>query len=133
MPTWIGITLGDITGVGPEVALKALAAEIRSDDTHYLLIGDPEHTRSLNRRLGLDLAVQSYGGKGASGRILLCNPLAEPLPANLKPGAAAAALAAVAWLREGAQRGLRHEIDALVTAPVNKESIVRAGVKFIGQ
>jgi len=133
MPTWIGISLGDITGIGPEVALKALAAEMRSDDTHYLLIGDPGHTQALNRRLGLDLAVQSPGGKVASGRILLCNPLAEPLPADLKPGAAAAALAAVAWVREGAQRGLRHEIDALVTAPVNKESIVRAGVKFIGQ
>ncbi len=36
-------------------------------------------------------------------------------------------------LRDGAQRCLRGELDALVTAPVNKESIIRAGHKFIGQ
>ena len=27
MTGWLGISLGDVTGVGPEVALKALAAE----------------------------------------------------------------------------------------------------------
>ena len=27
MKNWIGISLGDVTGVGPEVALKAVAAE----------------------------------------------------------------------------------------------------------
>ena len=27
MKGWIGISLGDVTGIGPEVTLKALAAE----------------------------------------------------------------------------------------------------------
>ena len=36
-------------------------------------------------------------------------------------------------MREGAERCLRHELDALVTAPVNKEAIVRAGHAFVGQ
>ncbi len=31
MTGWIGISLGDATGVGPEVALKAVAAEARRD------------------------------------------------------------------------------------------------------
>ena len=44
-----------------------------------------------------------------------------------------AARAAVAWLQDGAERCLRQELDALVTAPVNKEAIVRAGYTFIGQ
>jgi 4-hydroxythreonine-4-phosphate dehydrogenase len=39
----------------------------------------------------------------------------------------------VAWLRAGAERCLRRELDALVTAPVNKESIIRAGHEFTGQ
>src|ERR1019366_10505716 len=56
-------------------------------------------------------------------------PLREGFPA----GSAAAANAAVASLREGAGRCLRRELDALVTAPVNKESIIRAGHKFVGQ
>ena len=129
----IAIPLGDVTGIGPEVTLKALAAEIKSDDTRYLLIGDLEYTRALNRRLGLDLPLQAHRGKQDSGRISLCDPLVDPLPSGLQPGAPAAARAAVAWVRDGAERALRHEIDALVTAPVNKESIVRAGVAFVGQ
>jgi 4-hydroxythreonine-4-phosphate dehydrogenase len=36
-------------------------------------------------------------------------------------------------VREGAERCLHHELDALVTAPVNKEAIVRAGQAFVGQ
>jgi len=129
----IGISLGDITGIGPEVTLKAIAAEMKSDDTRFLLIGDLEHTRALNRQLGLNLVFQLYRGKDDSGRIFLCNPLTESLASGLPPGAPAAARAAVAWVRDGAERALRREIDALVTAPVNKESIVRAGVAFIGQ
>jgi 4-hydroxythreonine-4-phosphate dehydrogenase len=48
-------------------------------------------------------------------------------------GSPAAARAAVAWVRDGAERCLREELDALVTAPVNKEAIVRSGQAFVGQ
>ena len=50
MTGWIGIALGDVTGIGPEVALKALAAEAPTDDTRYLLIGDSGHVGWLNER-----------------------------------------------------------------------------------
>ena len=133
MTGWIGISMGDVTGIGPEVALKALAFEAQNSETRYLLIGDTNHTRALNLQLGLNLLLQNYGGKNETGRIFLCNPLSEALPTDLSEGSAAVAHAAVAWLRDGAERCLRHELDALVTAPVNKEVIVRAGHAFIGQ
>src|SRR3989442_5935513 len=133
MAHWIGISLGDITGIGPEVTLKGLAIERQPDETRFVLIGDAEHTRRLNQQLGLNLPLQTYSGKDASGRIFLCNPLSEPLAAELVAGSPTAARAAVAWVREGAERCLRHELDALVTAPVNKEMIVRAGQPFVGQ
>jgi len=133
MTGWIGISLGDITGIGPEVTLKALATEAQADDTRYLLIGDAEHTRRLNEQLGLKLALQPYTSNDEPGKIFLCQPLADTLPADLFEGSPAAARAAVAWVREGAERCLRHQIDALVTAPVNKEAIVRAGHAFVGQ
>ena len=67
------------------------------------------------------------------GRFFIANPLAEPLPESLPAGSPAVARAAVASLRDGAELSLRHELNALVTAPVNKESIIRAGHKFTGQ
>jgi 4-hydroxythreonine-4-phosphate dehydrogenase len=133
MTGWIGISLGDVTGIGPEVTLKALAAEANADDTRYLVIGDSEHVRRLDEQLGLKLPLQNYTAKGEPGKIYLCQPLPDALPADLLEGSPAAARAAVTWVREGAERCLRGELDALVTAPVNKEAIVRAGLAFVGQ
>jgi 4-hydroxythreonine-4-phosphate dehydrogenase len=168
----IGISLGDVTGIGPEVTLKALADTREADETRYLLIGDSQYIEGLNRKLGLNLSLEEFKGEipavsedelqrtgkieakvaqlgGATeggttflalgkkpqrdGRIFVCNPTREPLPKNLPSGAPEAAQAAVRWLRDGAERCLRGELDALVTAPVNKEAIVRSGQPFVGQ
>jgi 4-hydroxythreonine-4-phosphate dehydrogenase len=133
MTVRIGISLGDVTGIGPEVTLKALALEAPSDGARYLLIGDTEHVCRLNEQLGLNLPLQTPGGSDASARFELCQPLPEALPAALASGSPVAARAAVAWLKEGAERCLRRELAALVTAPVNKEAIVRSGLAFVGQ
>jgi 4-hydroxythreonine-4-phosphate dehydrogenase len=133
MTGWIGTSLGDVTGVGPEVALKAVAAEAGRDETKYLLIGDENCVHQLNSSLGLDLPLKKFSGYGDSGKFFITNPLTELLPENLPPGSPLAARASVAWLRDGGERCLRGELDALITAPVNKEAIIRAGHKFIGQ
>ena len=132
MTGWTGISLGDVTGVGPEVTLKAIAAEAAADDTRYLLIGDAGVLQRVNEQTGLRLPLEPFSSPPAAGRFFITNPLPEALPASLSAGAAAAN-ASVAWLAEGGQRCLRGELDALVTAPVNKESIIRAGHKFVGQ
>ena len=133
MTGWIGISLGDATGVGSEVTLKALAAEVPLDDTRYLLIGDADELDRVNRQTGLNLPLQPFSTPATPGRFFITNPLTEALPASLPAGAAAAANASVAWLAEGGRRCLRGELDALVTAPVNKESIIHAGHPFVGQ
>jgi 4-hydroxythreonine-4-phosphate dehydrogenase len=133
MKNWIGITLGDVTGIGPEVTLKALAAENAADDARYLLIGDESYVRRLNEKLGTNLPLEKFSGGNEPGKIFVASPLSEPLPEHLPAGSPAAANAAVASLRDGAKRCLRRELDAVVTAPVNKEAIIRAGHKFVGQ
>lgn len=133
MKGWLGISLGDVTGVGPEVTLKAIAAEAGVDDCKYLLLGDPGILNRLNERLSLQLPLREFSSYGEDGRFFIVDPLVEALPENLPAGAAPAANASVAWLRDGARRCLLGELDALITAPVNKESIIRAGHKFVGQ
>lgn len=126
MPGCIAITIGDVTGIGPEVTLKALAAEISLDDCRYVLIGDTKLLGHLNSRLGLRLSLDGP-------RITIANPLPRPIPFDLQAGASEAAAAALAWLRAGAEDCLSGQANALVTAPVNKEAIMRAGEKFVGQ
>jgi 4-hydroxythreonine-4-phosphate dehydrogenase len=133
MTGWIGMSLGDVTGVGPEVALKAVAAEAGRDDTKYLFIGDGKNLQQLNKKLSLNLPLKKFSTYKNGGKFFIANLLAESLPENLPAGSPIAANASVAWLRDGGERCLRGELAALVTAPVNKESIIRAGNKFVGQ
>lgn len=133
----IGITSGDVTGVGPEVALKAVAAESKNDDAQYVFIGDENRLRRSNEKLAIPLLLTAWPDKAdpvQSARFLIASPLKSKLPAKLQPGSTIAAKAAMAALRDGAERCLRGQLAALVTAPVNKEAIIRAGHKdFVGQ
>ena len=97
------------------------------------MIGDAGVIQRTNAKLGLNLSIPPNGDTSNTARVLVANPLSVALPENLAPGSAPSANAAVAWLKDGAQRCLRSELDALVTAPVNKEAIVNAGHQFVGQ
>jgi len=129
----IGISLGDVTGIGPEVTLKAVAAELPKDDARYLLIGDANLVGRVNEQFELGLTIEALTAAPGSSRVRVTNPLAESLPEDLSHGSPIAARAAVVWLADAAQRCLRQELDALITAPVNKEAIVRSGQAFVGQ
>ena len=131
----LAIALGDPSGIGPEVALQALAAELSRDDERYLLLGDPALVHALNARLKLGLTIgdapsgTTRVGVQPSGCSEAGNTLKRELPPEHQP-----ARAALASLRHGAQLCLRGDASALVTAPVNKESIINSGEKnFVGQ
>jgi 4-hydroxythreonine-4-phosphate dehydrogenase len=124
----IGISLGDVTGIGPEVTLKSISA----------LAQDPagaDFTVFGNARVLEQCADKLRPAPDIAGAFHIVDPCPEEHAQgllNLAAGAAPAARAAVAWIREGAQRCLAGELDALVTAPVNKHAIVRAGIPFTG-
>jgi len=125
MPVRLAITLGDPSGIGPEVALKALAAELPADDAEYSLIGDRAFMERLNGqlRLGLDWLHPR-------ATILESGNLGK---ATFNAGSLEAARAAVSWLEKSAELCLQGHVQGVVTAPVNKEAINRAGIPFIGQ
>ena len=132
MSLTIGITLGDVTGIGPEVAVKALAqAAAEAPDTAFIVLGDRAWlNRNNGQRLG-PLPVWDPGNPRPGVGVL--DPRGTELAADLQPGAIPAARAALDWLREGATRCLRGEFGALVTGPVCKESIMATGEVFVGQ
>jgi len=130
----IAIALGDAGGVGPEVALKAVASEFPKDDCRYLLVGDESLVRELNAQLDLNLAIASEPSATPGARIIIRQPSPQPLPKGLPAGSIEHARHAIAWLKDGASLCLAGKAGALVTAPVNKESIIRSGERdFVGQ
>lgn len=130
----IGITLGDPTGIGPEVALKALARSVGEDDaTRFVLIGDPGVVREHCGLLGLEADLPRWIDRASvASRVYGFCPTGD-LPPGLPPGHPEAARVAVDWLTTAGGLALAGDLDAVVTGPVNKESILRAGIPFVGQ
>jgi 4-hydroxythreonine-4-phosphate dehydrogenase len=129
----IGIALGDPSGIGPEITLKALHAEFPTDDTRYIVVGCPALLEATRRRLQLDLRFVAARHAQPNDRLVVDPGSVSPLPASPAPTDPAAAHAALDWLTTGARHCLNHRLDALVTAPLSKAAIIRTGQPFTGQ
>ncbi len=136
------ITLGDCAGIGPELVLRALTSGVLDNVCQLLVYG--------NRTL-LGRVASAVGGHFPDALTVLPHDVrtASPLPqdrhllfdfpfeaaASITPGTVQAACGAQAylWLHSAAMDILRHGLaDALVTAPLNKEALNLAGVRFTG-
>jgi 4-hydroxythreonine-4-phosphate dehydrogenase len=117
----LALTLGDPAGIGPEIALKALASA-RRPPAAVSVFGPIEALRARSRRFGLP--------RPESLDVRLVDVPGEPVPLGVSsaPGGRAAAEAVLAAVRE-AQQG---RIDGLVTAPLNKEALAAAGYRWPG-
>ncbi|MCL2670036.1 MAG: 4-hydroxythreonine-4-phosphate dehydrogenase PdxA [Syntrophaceae bacterium] len=131
----LGITLGDPAGVGPEITVKALAEQELYEEVRPLVFGD---------RCVLEAAIALCGG---SSKV---HAAADPGTARFQPGtidlvdtgglsappplgmiSAAAGRAGYVCLERAIEAALAGSIDALVTAPLNKESLRAAQVPFL--
>lgn len=132
----IAISCGDHAGIGPEVALKAVGALAGPSCLDpFVLIGDRKRLEATARQLaGAGVMVPELSeSTDSEARCRVVDPRDHALPDDLSAGNPRSALAALDYLRFGAQGCLRKEFSALVTAPVSKEAILRAGVEFVGQ
>lgn len=128
--------MGDAAGVGPEVIVKALASPGLGGGASHLVIGDPRVFAPLAESgSGLPLRVCSDPGgvewrrPGINLLPLKDPPEKLPVPGTVDPAWARAAMEAVA---RGVELVVGGTADALVTAPLNKEGIRRAGYPFQG-
>lgn len=120
----LGITLGDERGIGPEVVFKALARTSLFDEHAVVLIGKGRTIEDYARHQEWGSRIRPWLGRQHASRGLW------KLETSLESSVARAALEA---LTKGSELGLSGEIDGLVTGPVNKASILREGIPFIGQ
>jgi 4-hydroxythreonine-4-phosphate dehydrogenase len=118
----IGITLGDVAGIGPEVVVKALASGRLPPNYQYAVIGQGAVMERMCRSLGVRPSYELI----EVGKYDL---------SAVEPGKAdkLAAKAAIEWLTHGIKLIKARKIAALVTAPMNKAALHKAGMKVPGQ
>jgi len=131
------VTLGDPTGIGPEVAVKTLLSSARLRSA-CLLIGDPGVVKKEVRRAGKSPNLVAPVGRPEDAvRPGLIRVLGCPCRGltNLPYGRlnATAGRMAAAWLETAARMALAGRVRALVTGPVNKAAIARTRPGFRGQ
>jgi 4-hydroxythreonine-4-phosphate dehydrogenase len=124
----VAVSLGDPSGVGPEVTRKALVA-LRGE-LAPLVFGD---ARVLAHDLAeLGLPTVAVGDPLPAGGALVATtrlPAAELRPGRPTPGAGAAQLAYLEAAFAAVRRG---DAAALCTAPVSKAQVARALPGFVG-
>ena len=135
MPPPLAVTLGEPAGIGEEIVLKAWL-EHRDGLPAFYLIGDPDHLASLAGQLGWDIPVCAIDAPerapGAFKTALPVFPVGRTVharPGHPDPADAPAILAAI----EIAVRDIGNgRAAALVTNPIHKESLYRAGFRYPG-
>lgn len=133
----IGISMGDPSGIGPEIAVKALARSETYEICRPLIVGDANALKDALRITGLDLAINPIAAvKDALFRFgtLDVYDLNNVDMAKLQYGkvSAMSGHAAFEAVRKVIELALAREIDATVTGPINKESINLAGHHYSG-
>jgi 4-hydroxythreonine-4-phosphate dehydrogenase len=129
------LTMGEPAGIGGEISLKAWLARHDGVPPFYL-IDDPDRLAGLARRLGLPVPIHSIGDPAQASdvfdRALPILPVGIRLcglPARPDPGDAPAILGAIETAVCDVQAG---RAAALVTNPIHKESLYRAGFEYPG-
>ena len=132
----IAITLGDAAGIGPEVTLKAVHSVRRNLNAQILLLGRASFFHGLSKRLRLKMRFKDIADPAdwAEDPSVLCCYSHGSMPAKVIRGKFSAALTkiAVRSIELAARLALDKKIDAIVTPPINKASLKKAGFAIPG-
>lgn len=133
----IAISMGDPAGIGPEICIKALQNKDVYEQCKPIVAGDAKVMRQAAEQLNSNLIINAVSSvadaKFELGTVDVYD-LNNVDMDELKPGvvSAMAGNAAFEAVRKVIDLALTNEVDATVTAPINKESIHKAGHHFSG-
>jgi 4-hydroxythreonine-4-phosphate dehydrogenase len=137
-PPRLAISMGDPAGVGPEVILKAAAAlSNRRAAPSLVVVGDLAAMRAAAARLGnVPVPCEWHPGQSpirpAMGLGVLSASKLSPRAIRPAHPSVEGGGAAYDYIVTGARMAMRGEVDALVTAPISKHWMNRAGHHFPG-
>jgi 4-hydroxythreonine-4-phosphate dehydrogenase len=134
----LAITMGDPSGIGPEVVLKALAHPEVYSRCNPLVIGDRRILERAMPNLGVGpLHIDEAGGPATAvfqpGTVTLIDLRnADPSECPWGEISPVSGNAAVEYVFAACDMAMAGEVDAIVTAPLNKAAMFAAGFTYAG-
>lgn len=128
----VAVTMGDASGVGPEIIAKVFAVGAG----RAVVYGSPLVMSDAVSRLGLTLSIRTIGApeearcEAGTIEVIDAAQLAELPPlGRISAVSGKAAFDAVVMAIDAAKAG---RVSGIVTAPINKEAMSRAGITYPG-
>ena len=130
----IGITQGDINGIGYEVILKTFEAPEMLEMCTPIIYGSPKimtyHRKALN--LETSFSIINSATEALPGRINVVNCNDDEVKVELGKASRESGKAAFDALEKAMSEYKENLYDVLVTAPINKQMIQSEGFTFPG-
>lgn len=130
----VGITLGDINGIGPEVVIKALQDNRILTNCTVIIYGSTKVLAAHKKVIDGDFSYQSIkeGDRPDPKKINVINCWQEDVPVKFGAKTTHGGQCAFTALEKATSDLASGYIDVLVTAPISKENIQEAGFQFPG-
>lgn len=133
----IAITMGDPAGIGPEIIVGSWSETLVHEWCRPLVVGHPEVLRRAVELWQTGVKVEEIGSPeeaNPSPDVIPCIPCGSPDVLEVAPGMldARAGQAAYEAVMAATRLALAGQIDAIVTAPLQKEALHRAGHDYPG-
>jgi 4-hydroxythreonine-4-phosphate dehydrogenase len=132
----VAVTMGDGAGIGPEVVVPALLDDAVLKLCNPVVIGDANRLRKAAEIVSVEADIVAVGSvaeaKQVPGRINVID--LDLLPDDLPWGelSAVAGNAAYEYIRVASELAVGGEVQAICTAPLNKEALHAAGHIYPG-
>jgi 4-hydroxythreonine-4-phosphate dehydrogenase len=133
----LALTVGDPAGIGPEIAARAAADEGVRSRARLLLVGDADVVRRAVSLCALPVGVRviddpellSDNGPDINVFDIGVASVDDVVPGQVSSLAGRSAIVAI---ETSTKFALDRQVDAIVTAPINKEAIWAAGSQYLG-
>ena len=128
----LAVSPGDPAGIGPDICIKAFGLN-KDLDFSPVVFGDINLFKERALNLEVDIKIQEYKGQtDLDGKSFWILPY--PLDVKVEPGEPNPNYGGylIKVLEDATNLTLKNEFDALVTGPLNKELINKAGISFFG-
>ena len=127
----IVITMGDPSGVGAEVTVKAMASLSPEERARYAVIGDADTMARAVKACDLDLALREQGAGDAAALQVIDVPT-EGLPGEFGVLSDACGEACFRYIKKAVDLTSAGAASCIVTAPINKAALNAAGHHYDG-
>ena len=133
----LALTLGDPSGIGPEVVVKALADPEVNDSARMFVVGTEQAVRQATAEVGIGLSVECISAPEETPDntdVISVLSVGDYEDFEFPQGqhSSDSGRASHLWVESAAKMCLNSDIDAMVTAPVNKESWQMSGATDLG-